>query len=199
MTTAAAPPTPTKYAPYYCEENIWWLCQAPELRASRRRVLVISNPARACALYAQRAAVAVDQPVLWDYHVVLWEGSGARATLWDLDCSLGAPLSFVAWFEATVQPALRLPSHVHPRFRVVEADEYVAAFSSDRTHMAGAGGGPHAPWPPWPPIEQGPCNLARFIDMETPFLGDVWGVAELRWHSGAWPDDNPWAPSGAKE
>lgn len=188
-----------KYAPYYCEENVWWLCQLPALQALRRRVIFLSNPARACALFAQRAAPRPDAPVLWDYHVVLWVEDAAPGAIWDLDSTLGAPVPLAAWLEATVAPALGLSEHLHARFRVIDADRYVATFSSDRAHMADARGVPHAAWPPWPPIRQGPPNLHRFVDMEEAFVGEVWNLAELYRNAGARPGHLPSAPRAGQE
>lgn len=173
----------TLYTPYYCEENIWWLCQDPRLAGARREVVFISNAQRACALFHQRAAAAPDGPVLWDYHVVLAVEGERGFEVWDLDCTLGAPLAAVAWLEATFGPVVALPALVHPRFRVVDAETYVASFSSDREHMRSPEGGWHAPPPEWPRVLRGEPNLDRFIDLERPFLGEVLDLPGLcaRW------------------
>lgn len=170
----------TRYTPYYCEENIWWLCQEPRCHAARREVVFISNELRACALFCQRAAPAPDLPVLWDYHVVLAVHRERGVEVWDLDSTQGAPLSASDWLALTFGPAARLPEELHPRFRVVDADAYLAAFSSDRGHMRGPDGSWQAPPPEWPCIGQGEPTLARFVDVGSPFVGEVLGLDALR-------------------
>ena len=43
----------------------------------------------------------------------------------------------------------------------------------NRAHMRGPDGVYLAPPPPWAPVGRGPANLARFIDVSAPFLGEV--------------------------
>ena len=65
-----------RYAPCYCEENVWQLCHEAQVRqdTASRLVLFISNQRRACALWAQRACRRRHEPVVWDYHVALLAG-----------------------------------------------------------------------------------------------------------------------------
>lgn len=176
--TTMTPPERYRYAAFYCEENIWWLCQHPELSHFRRRVLVVSNESRTCALFAQRAQQSPDVPVVWDYHVLLLVGTGTEARVWDLDCSLGLDVLAGVWLEATFPRPL--PPTLEARFRIVDATEYVAVFSSDREHMRAKDRSWLAPAPPWPPIMQGPPSLDRLIDMSDPWCGQVMDLRELR-------------------
>ena len=154
------------YAASFCEENVWHLCADPRVgRAGRptpleeRRVLVITNPQRAVATWAQRAG----DPVVWDYHVVLW----ARADewlAWDLDTTLGLPLPAQDWLDGSFRSGV--PETFAPRFRLLAAAEYRAVFSSDRAHMLDQRGRPRAPFPSWPPIlRPGGPTLGRLLDL----------------------------------
>jgi hypothetical protein len=157
------------YWPFYCEENVWWLAQSRGLSDRRRAVVVITNAARRCLLCGQRAAGAAGL-VVWDYHVVLVTEASpiAPAEVWDLDSELGMPLALERYLDATFgAPA---PAELAPRFRIVEAEAFLARFATDRSHMRDAAGGwLHAP-PPWPP-PQAPgeaMNLPRYLDLADP-------------------------------
>lgn len=158
---------PIRYCPFFCEENIWQLCGEEGLLGAiplqERRVVFISNARRRVEVRRQRAGAG--GPVLWDYHVVLVAGG----KVWDPDTTLGFPIALDAWIRDSFNPA------DPPRFRVIDARTYRERFASDRSHMAGSGKAP----PPWPPIGEG-MNLMRFVDLETPFLGEVVDLESLR-------------------
>lgn len=166
-----------RYQPFYCEENIWQLCAQRSFDAERAWAVFISNPARTCALWSQRAARRPGEPVLWDYHVVLLDTSEAEPRIWDLDTLIGTPAPFADWWQATFPFEDRLPEQFQPRFRLIPADVYLAEFSSDRSHMRDEQGAWRAPPPEWAPIfdaDRG-MNLDRFIDLEDEFVGEVMG------------------------
>lgn len=175
----------TRYAPYYCEENIWWLCQAPRFEGLEREVVVVSNRLRTCAVFSQRAARSPGEPVVWDYHVVLAVRAETGHEVWDLDCALGAPLSAARWLDASFDPAL--PPSLLPRFRVVPAEEYVTTFSSDRGHMRDEHGRHRAPPPEWPCILSGSRPLERLIDVEGEPLVELFDLLGLRARYGVGP------------
>lgn len=152
-----------RYCPCFCEENIWHLCSDEQVPApvKARRVVFISNARRQVVVRRQRAG----DPVVWDYHVVLV----ADGKVWDPDTTLGFPVDLDAWLRESFDP-----DHP-PRFRVVDAPTYLARFASDRSHMAGSG----KPVPPWPPIGKG-MNLMQFVDVETPFLGVLADLDQVR-------------------
>ncbi|HEY8427041.1 MAG TPA: hypothetical protein VIL20_01650 [Sandaracinaceae bacterium] len=169
-----------RYAPFYCEENVWWLAQEPRLAGLPREVVMVSNEARAVACFAQRAAPSEGAPVVWDYHVVLAVRRPEGVEVEDLDCTRGFPLEAGDWLEATFGPARALPPRYAPRFRVIDADAYVSLFSSDRAHMRAPDGGWLAPEPPWPAIVRGPSNLLRLADVTDPFVGELLDLTGLR-------------------
>lgn len=163
-----------RYAPFYCEENVWWLAQRDDLRPGLRFVVFISNPGLSCALWSQRAAQP-DNAVIWDYHVVLLVQDDMRSWIYDLDSRTPFPAPARAYLKATFHELLDLRPEFLPMFRVVPAAEFVAAFASDRSHMTEGGAFRSEP-PPWPAIGgQGgaPNNLPRFIDVQAPFLGEI--------------------------
>jgi hypothetical protein len=162
---------PFRYAPFYCEENVWHLAREPRFARRRREVVFISNESRSCAVWYQRAAAKPSWPILWDYHVVLlcadpWE-------VWDLDTTLGLPSAAPDYLRRSFRPGIG--RDLEPRFRVVEADVFLREFASDRSHMRGPQGQMLKEPPPWPPLGApgAPSNLARFVDMATPFVGEV--------------------------
>lgn len=158
-----------EYHPFYCEENAWWLCQHPALGEGKREVVFISNAARQCLLLAQRAAPE-GQPILWDYHVIVI----ADGRVWDLDTRLGMPVSVADYLDATFPELPPERRHLAPRFRIVAADELVAKFGTDRSHMRTPSGGWHKPPPPWePPSGPAGANQTRFFDLDDDVAGEI--------------------------
>lgn len=146
--------TLTRYQPYYCEENIWHLCQSPRPGRGRRWVVFISNTSRRCLLLDQRAGGERGE-VLWDYHVVLLvEPTPGRCVVWDLDSRGGAPQPLTRWLSATFGHVGSTPVVYDPMFRVIAATRFVESFASDRRHMRDEAGW-RAPPPPWAPIGAG--------------------------------------------
>jgi hypothetical protein len=162
------------YTPFYCEENIWQLCQRDDLISDDAQVLFISNIDRTCAIWSQRAAPSPKTPVVWDYHVVLLD----RGYIWDLDCTLGAPLPFGTWWRASFPYMDQVEARHQPMFRVIRRAEYSARLCSDRSHMRDETSW-FKPPPAWPPIGQGAHNLMRFVSMEEAFVGEVMGWQQL--------------------
>ena len=155
-----------KYQPFYCEENVWHL--AAEMRGRGARVVFISNENRVCALWKQR----VGDPVVWDYHVVLW----CDGMIYDRDSRLPCPVALEDWIAGTFP--IPLPEHFAPLFRVVDADRFLDVFASDRSHMRTEKGWQKPP-PPWPPIGAG-MNLMQFVDMRGEYEGVVVDLGGLR-------------------
>jgi hypothetical protein len=168
-----------RHQPFWCEENVWHLCQEPDLADQRRQVAVITGAGGHVAIWQQRAA-APGAPVAWDYHVILLALATAWE-VWDLDTRLPCPVAAEDYLARSFPAPGRVPVDLQPRFRLLPAEQYVAELSSDRSHMRRADGGYRQPPPPWPPPGAGRApNLARFIDPADPFLGERCDLAGLR-------------------
>jgi hypothetical protein len=165
--TDARPP----YQPFYCEENVWHLCQHALVAGFARSAVFLANPSGGFVMWQQRAAPRAGRPIFWDYHVVLLTHDPPR--IWDLDTLLPCPIAAGDYLRQSFSQAL--PEAYTPRLRVVDADEYVRTFASDRAHMRRPDGSFERPPPPWAPIGApgAPSTLRRFIDMRDPFVGDV--------------------------
>jgi hypothetical protein len=166
-----------RHAPYYCEENVWWLAQEPRFSGLRSEVVFVSNERRTVAMRAQRAGPA-GEAIVWDYHVVLAVRGTEGVEVWDLDCTEGAPISARAWLDASFDP--HVPPQLAPRFRVMASETYVAAFASDRRHMRRADGSWQVPPPPWPVIGGGAHELEPLIDLADATHGAAIDLTALR-------------------
>jgi len=66
------------YTANFCEENIWHLGKAlieKGISPENLSVLFLSNQQKKIPLFYQQAAFN-NEPVIWDYHVILIRGSG---------------------------------------------------------------------------------------------------------------------------
>ncbi len=143
-----------RYAPYYCEENVYWLAHddleaRPDRSGGDPRVVLVSNTHRAVAVAAQRAGRGPARVVVWDYHAVYVRDR----LVYDLDSVLSCPAPIEEYCSATFPAALRESAPAYaPVFAVIPAVDYLRVFSSDRSHMRDEHGGYLQPPPPWPPI-----------------------------------------------
>lgn len=157
------------YQPYYCEENIWQLCQHEQFKESL--VIFIASKGDVFPMLHQRATVHPLKPVFWDYHVVLLARDEKNQVL-DFDSTLAFSSDADTYFSHSFIDDNWLSVSETPWFRVVSADEYTAKFASDRSHMETASGW-QAPPPPWPRIGNGVHNLASFTDMNNRTIGEI--------------------------
>ncbi len=171
-------PAAFQYCACYCEENVWQLCGHPRVAGSVRAVLVISNALRQVGIAHQRAAPAPDVPVVWDYHVVLAAHGDAGWSVWDLDSTLGVPVPLSIYLRASFGYPEGFGPPLEAQFRVLEAGRYRETLATDRRHMRDDAGGYAMPPPGWPAIGRG-SNLMRFVDMQSPFEGQVVDLSEL--------------------
>ncbi|XP_018019324.1 protein N-terminal glutamine amidohydrolase isoform X1 [Hyalella azteca] len=175
------------YTQYYCEENVWQLCDSVRRHRpgelSRCHVVFISNDARCVPLWRQRAGKTDDRLVTWDYsniftcvaphekdyHVIFMYQPDERCLVFDLD----SDLPFPTYFHKYVTETLRTDHILHPEhhrwFRVLPALVYLQKFASDRRHMRHADGSWLQPPPPHPAIraQDAVHNLDEFISMDT--------------------------------
>ncbi len=164
------------HTPYYCEENVWRLSKHPALGNRPRYVVFISNSARTCALWNQRACTQAEFPVIWDYHVILvvacqeTRRGDTKYEVFDPDSTAGLPLPAVSYLSASFPYGSRFPKHLLPQFRILDAVEFRNLFASDRSHMRHDVGSERRwiqPPPPWPAIQVAgqTMNLEKFIHM----------------------------------
>lgn len=161
---ANALPDQRRYQPFYCEENIWWLCAEPPPAVRLEQVIFIASPCGLCPIAEQRAGGA-DGLAWWDYHCI---GLDAERRIWDLDSRLSLPVAASTWLDRSFPQAAQLPDLLQPRFRVVPGNLYREDFRSDRHHMRSADGGWLQPPPPWPCIGSGAGNLETYRDLSQP-------------------------------
>ena len=161
-----------EYWPYYCEENIWHLCEDPQAQGDETLVALISNASRQVAVWYQRAAPATEEPVLWDYHVILLCRKEGTWQVWDLDTVLGLPFDARHWMMASFTGTHQIPLSYAPQFRVLPADVYRRELATDRRHMRRPDGAWASPPPPWPTISEG-SNLMQWTDMDAEGPGEV--------------------------
>ena len=165
------------YHSRYCEENIWWLCQQPEFAVSD--VIVIAAAQAECfPILCQRAADAPDQPLLWDYHVVLLWPNSEQTYLIDFDTTLPFCTPVADYFQQSFLDEEALYPEFVPLFRVLPAQEYLCNLRSDRSHMKTKTGW-QAPPPSWPAISADENNLHQFTDMSDREYGKIFTATEL--------------------
>lgn len=139
-----------RYAPFYCEENIWHLANDGQIQG----VAFISNPRQQVACFAQGRS-KTGEVTVWDYHVI---GFGVDAVtgalvVWDFDSTLPGPCPAATYLAATFPLLPPKFQHVAPWFRLCTAADFVATFASDRRHMRKPDGSWEKPPPLWPCIQ----------------------------------------------
>ncbi len=150
-------PSTLRYQPFYCEENIYHLCQSPHFTARSPSALFVSGLGGECVMWHQKQARRPGAPLSWDYHVLLlvrdpWE-------IWDFDTTLGFPVPAAMYLRRSFRPEIEIPVELTPWFRCVDAAELASTFASDRSHMRDRGGVFQRPPPPWAAI--GPREWPR--------------------------------------
>ncbi|MDH5388699.1 MAG: protein N-terminal glutamine amidohydrolase [Gammaproteobacteria bacterium] len=163
------------YQPYYCEENIWHLCQHEQFKNSH--VIVIASKGDSFPMLNQRDMENHLTPVLWDYHVILLAEEDTKQIL-DFDTSLPFNNDIETYFSNSFIDNDLLNADEKPLLRVMPASEYVMSFSSDRRHMKTESGW-IAPPPVWPLIGNSVHNLPDFLDMSNNDIGDVLTIDEM--------------------
>ncbi|KAI8059665.1 N-terminal glutamine amidase-domain-containing protein [Thamnidium elegans] len=174
------------YTRCYCEENIYLLCKEIEEKQNETlehcSVVYISNDDRMVPLWKQKAGVG-QQPVVWDYHVILYvDGTeDNEAMIYDYDTTLSFPCSAQEYIIETFKPEYKLKKKFDRYFRFVGAKTYLEQFSSDRSHMMKKDGTYYAEPPLYPPIKsnQNPNNLFDFISMKENEYGTVYSTSEF--------------------
>jgi hypothetical protein len=167
------------YWPRYCEENIWHACGEVPSCIDEAHVAFVSNPARAVAMWRQRSASSTEEPVIWDYHVILLMRREKAWQVLDSDSTLKTPAPVELYMDASFRPMPERLARHRPRFRILPAADYRRELRSDRSHMRAPDGSWLSPPPPGPCIGEG-TNLMCFVNTDADFLGEVCDLEGLR-------------------
>ncbi|KAJ7109232.1 N-terminal glutamine amidase-domain-containing protein [Mycena epipterygia] len=124
----------TVKTPFYCEENIFLLCEAFILLQEEVSAVFISNELKTVALWNQKLSKDAHSVVVWDYHVVLLLRSrDGQNWIYDLDTRLAVPCPLKDYLLQTFRQDVS--SAYQSLFRIVPGPTYVEYFASDRSHM----------------------------------------------------------------
>ena len=168
-----------KYTPAYCEENIWHLASDGRFRGLDARVVLVTGPGSHRKLWFQRCSEHVALPVHWDYHVILlvWDDNWQ---VWDLDTTLELPVNASSYFRKTFRGPDENFDNRNVLFRSIAAKEYIANFSSDRSHMRLPSGDWAAPPPSWPDIVTSESlNLMAWLDIGLDGPGELLTLEQM--------------------
>ncbi|XP_071594412.1 protein N-terminal glutamine amidohydrolase isoform X2 [Heliangelus exortis] len=166
----AVPPRPAcAYTGCYCEENVWKLCDyirsQGQYPLEEFYAVFISNDRRMIPLWKQKSGHG-DQPVVWDYHVILLHvSSGEQNFIYDLDTVLPFPCPFDMYSVEAFRSDDSLHPEFHRKIRMIRADLYLKTFASDRSHMKDANGKWQKPPPSYPCIETAEQLLSLNIEL----------------------------------
>ncbi|XP_046398380.1 protein N-terminal glutamine amidohydrolase [Ischnura elegans] len=180
------PSAECSYAPYYCEENVYKLCEHVRTHHPAElqhcRVVFVSNEKRVVPLWRQRSGKEEEKLVIWDYHALFLYKPDERCVVYDLDSELPFPTYFHKYVTETFRTDQILKPMYFRYFRIIPASLFLQKFASDRRHMRREDGTWSKPPPSYPAISQPGCvnNLDEFIDMDPKkSLGEVMNLTEL--------------------
>ena len=161
-----------KYTAAYCEENIWHLASDDRFSGLDAKIVLVTGPGSHRKLWYQRCSEHVALPVHWDYHVILLVRNDVWQ-VWDLDTILEFPVNASTYFRQTFRGPDESFENTNVIFRSINSTEYIANFSSDRSHMKLPSGDWAAPPPSWPPIVKNErSNLMAWLDSESDGPGE---------------------------
>ena len=168
------------YQAFYCEENVWRLLARQELGACRAWAVIVSSRSGHFVACRQKAGRPVDGLVCWDYHVfAVADAQGVTRLALDLDSDLPFPCPLLRYLEESFLPTAR--ASWQPCFRVIAANDYLANFASDRSHMRRPDGSYLAPPPPWPaPGGERTNTFMSWIDVSSGSSGARYDLAQMR-------------------
>ncbi len=141
------------YQKCYCEENIYHLAsKAVDFEDKNDNkinnqtfVIFISSENRCVPIWQQKMNESDlnDDPVLWDYHVVLLRQEvdencfSKNIYIYDFDTRLPFPSTYHIYLSQCFKTSVlsNIKEEFSPLFRVVKAKEFLDNFASDRRHM----------------------------------------------------------------
>ncbi|XP_068094093.1 protein N-terminal glutamine amidohydrolase isoform X2 [Hyperolius riggenbachi] len=143
------------YTSCYCEENVWKLCEYVRQRGERP--------------LEEFYAVFLSNENRMDYHVILLQVcSEGQRLIYDLDTELPFPCPCHVYIKEALRSDANIRKDFRRKLRVIQADEFLRTFASDRSHMKDADNKWKKPPPPYPCIQTAvsSMNLDDFISME---------------------------------
>jgi hypothetical protein len=158
------------YTPLFCEENIWQLIRPltnEGIALNSMSVVFMSNPEQKTPLRNQ-LAVAENELVVWDYHVILLAPRHNQVLVFDFDSRLPFGVETARYVMNTFLEPLQLPDRYRIVFRKIPARHYLRQFHSDRSHMLEQIS--ETEFPPWPIINEfqnDRIGLHQYLDMST--------------------------------
>lgn len=168
-----------KYSENFCEENIWHLCQNPELEEFKKDVLIISNINRNCSFRFQKSPNG-DELVWWDYHVILLASQPELHLIYDFDSTLEFPSPLKNYLEATFHIEHIQEGKDLPGFKLIASEDFVHSFISDRGHMKDDQGNWLSTPPKWPTIgKNGNLPLPKLLDFSENSEERIYSLSEM--------------------
>lgn len=162
------------YTALFCEENIWQLIRSlssASIAMNKMWCLLITNPAQKFPLLNQMAA-PLNQPVIWDYHVILLADINHQSVIFDFDTRLGFVTPLDEYLRHTFilseKESVSLTEELIPYIRKTPAKSYLNNFYSDRSHMLNYISDNE--YPPWPIINESKTDcipLADYLDIKS--------------------------------
>ncbi|MFK5986175.1 MAG: hypothetical protein QM479_12240 [Pseudomonadota bacterium] len=125
------------YTALFCEENIWHLAQslfAAGIKSEDIQIVFITNKNKQIAIFNQ-IAVAQNQAVIWDYHVILLLKTEQSHSIFDFDSRLGFTSDYQNYLKNSLPD--NIITEYSSVFRIIPAQVYLNYFDSDRSHMQG--------------------------------------------------------------
>ncbi|XP_018417721.1 PREDICTED: protein N-terminal glutamine amidohydrolase isoform X1 [Nanorana parkeri] len=185
------PRTDCCYTSCYCEENVWKLCEYVRDQSERPLqefyAVFLSNEKRMIPIWKQQCG-RHGEPVIWDYHVILLHVcSGGQRLIYDQDSVLPFPCPCERYIKEALQSDQNIHKDFKRKLRLIQADEFLRTFASDRSHMKDAGNKWKKPPPPYPCIRtaESSMNLDEFISMDPAVgYGKVYTLGEFTEHFG---------------
>ncbi|XP_063723393.1 protein N-terminal glutamine amidohydrolase-like isoform X2 [Symsagittifera roscoffensis] len=172
------------YTSHYCEENVWKFCESVRgflagqhspNRLNECWAVFVSNANKTVPIWCQKAS-AVTTSSLAERIGFKLQGSptntGAEKVVFDLDTNLLFPCAFDEYISKSFGSDEKLQKMYHRWFRVVQAEQFLADFASDRSHMKKMKKDGSFEWsappPPYAPIKTKKCenNIEKFWSMD---------------------------------
>lgn len=142
-----------RYTALFCEENIWHLADSLIKQGSKPSDLLIafiSNTDQQVVIFNQKSGHD-NEPVIWDYHVVLLRKENNVYYIYDFDTLAEFTITADYYLQHSFPNHLNIKQAYQPQFRLINAETYLSQFSSDRSHMLGIIADNQ--FPNYPPIE----------------------------------------------